>query len=400
MRPGIILQHARERSSDTSLVRSDVTGFIGIVTRDRWPGGAEAGDFFELALSNYSDLMAHPARHFYDPVTRRAVRSFFENGGQTCVLFGLCLESEQDLLTNDPFDVSFFALMDRLRGQEDIGILVMPVLAYLPYTIDERGRVNLPYEPVIKLLLTHCEEMNNRFLILDTPRDLHDLPLTRWVRGFRERVATVACFGALYYPWLMVGDETIPPSGCMAGLYARVDREHGPFGVHWPPANEEIRGVTHPSVEVRHSEAGDLNELGINPILSQPARGVVVWGARTLSQDRRWLHINSRRVVSFISEQLRRDSEWAVFENQRQELWQIIGRMVTSRLDQLWSAGLLAGDRAGSEYMVQCDRETNPPELVDAGYLNVRVMLRPISTAESIVVELRLGSGGSSVGSV
>jgi len=381
------------------LVRSDVTGFIGIVTRDRWPAGAETGDFFELALSNYADLMSHPARHFYDPVTRRAVRSFFENGGQNCILFGLCLESEQDLMVNDPFDVSFYSLMDRLRGQEDIGILVMPVLAYLPYSFDAKGRAQIPYEPVIQLLLSHCEEMNNRFLILDTPGDLHETQLTRWVRELREKMAPVASFGAMYYPWLKAGDELLPPSGCVAGLYARVDRAHAPFGVHWPPANEEVWGITHASVELTHAEAGELNELGINPILAQPARGVVVWGARTLSKDRKWIHINSRRVVSFISEQLRRDAEWVVFENQRPELWQIITRMVSSRLDQLWNAGLLSGDRAGSEYIVQCDREINTPELVDAGYLNVRVMLRPISTAESIVVELRLGSGGSSVGS-
>jgi phage tail sheath protein FI len=87
-------------------------------------------------------------------------------------------------------------------------------------------------------------------------------------------------------------------------------------------------------VPLRWGEGGDLTEAGINPILTQPGRGVVVWGARTLSADQRWMHINSRRIVSYISEQLKRDNEWVVFENQRPELWEIIGRMVRSRLDQ------------------------------------------------------------------
>jgi hypothetical protein len=74
--------------------------------------------------------------------------------------------------------------------------------------------------------------------------------------------------------------------------------------------------------------------------------------------------------------------------------------MVRNRLDQFWGAGLLTGSQAGSEYLVQCDREINPPEVVDAGQINVKVVLRPIGTTESIVVELRLGSAGSDIGSI
>ena len=177
----------------------------------------------------------------------------------------------------------------------------------------------------------------------------------------------------------------------MAGLYTRVEREHQPFGVRWPPANEVLHGVTEPTVEVKWKDSGALTEAGVNPILVQPARGVVVWGARTMSRDPKWIYINSRRIVSYVSEQLRRDSEWVVFENQRPELWAQVTRMVRTRLDSLWSAGLLTGDQAGAEYMVQCDSELNPPALRDAGQINVKVLIRPISTAEYIVVDLKLG---------
>jgi hypothetical protein len=401
LRPGIMIQHARESTRDTGYVRSDVVGFIAVVPAGRWPQDAVRGDYFELPLASYADLLAPNAgKAFFDPVTRRAVQAFFDNGGSNCVLFGLCVESEEDLMVTDPYEVCFFALMDRLREQEDIGLLAMPCLGYLPVEIDAKGEPVVRCQPVMELLLKHCKEMNNRFLILDAPRDLHDRLLYRWVTKLREAVAPVASYGALYYPWLNSGDEVIPPSGPVAGSFARIDRDHSPFGVRWPPANIPLRGVTHPNVPLRWNEAGDLTEMGINPIMQQPARGVVVWGARTLSRDPRWLHINSRRIVSYISEQLRRDSEWVVFENQRPELWEILSRMVRSRLDQLWGAGLLAGSQAGSEYLVQCDREMNPPEVVDAGQVHVRVVLRPISTTENIVVELRLGSAGSDVGSI
>ena len=392
MRPGILVQHSHERSGESKIVRSDVCGFIGVVPEERWPRGAVVGDFLEMALRSYADLSKSEARHFFDPITRRAVKSFFENGGKDCILFGLCIESEEDLMVDDPFEGCFFALLDRLRAEEDLGLLAMPFLATLPIDYDPRTlQATVRCQPLIELLLAHCEEMTHRFLILDPPRDLHDRALTRWVTKFRAENAAIASYGAIYYPWLNNGDETFPPSGAVAGVYARLEDRHKPFGVRWPPANEPLEGVTHPAFELRWAEAGDLTEFGINPILIQPTRGVVIWGARTLSTNPQWLFINTRRIVSYISEQLKRDASWVVFENQRPELWEIVSRMVRSRLDELYGAGLLTGDEANSGYLVQCDRSLNPPEVVNAGQVNIRVLLQPVSTAERIVVDLRLG---------
>ena len=392
MRPGITIQHARARSPDHELVRSDITGFIGIIPKAKWPRGCSKGDFVELPLTSWAELADSPVRKYVDPVTVRAVRSFFINGGELCRLIGLAVEDERDLMTDNPFEVTFHALLDRLRAEEDLGLLAMPVLAYMPITFDRLGRPTVACQPTIELLLDHCREMNNRFLILDTPQDLHDEALLAWVSQLQERMGKKACYGAVYYPWLMDGDDTFPPSGSIAGVYARTEREHEPFGVKWPPANQVLRGVTHPSVPIRWRESDNLIAAHINPILTQPTRGVVVWGARTLSRDPRWMHVNSRRIVSMIAEQVRRDSEWIVFENQRPELWRIVERTVSNRLDMVWSAGLLTGDRARLDYEVQCDKELNPLEVRNAGQINVRIMLRPISTAEFIVVELRLGS--------
>jgi phage tail sheath protein FI len=123
----------------------------------------------------------------------------------------------------------------------------------------------------------------------------------------------------------------------------------------------------------------------------QPGRGVVAWGARTLSADPAWIYINSRRIVGLIAEQLRRDNEWAVFETNDRELWKVLERDVTVRLREFWEAGLIAGTRALPEFSVRCDDETNPLELRDAGGLSVAVALRAVGTTESILVDLRIG---------
>lgn len=391
MRPGITIQHSRDVARSHEVVRSDVTGFIGVVPQTRWPSGVRKGDFLEVKISALPDLARAPAARLVDPVTLRAVRQFFDNGGREARLFGLCIETEDDLMASDPFATVFQGLIDRLREEEDVGILAMPVLAYLPVIFDRRGKPEVRCQPTLELLLEHCYEMNNRFLILDTPRDLHEEPLFQWIEAFRNQNRTIASYGAMYYPWLMDGDAVFPPSGCVAGIYAQVESEEPAFGVRHPPANRVLRGVTHPAVNILWRDSDRYIHAHLNPILTQPARGVVIWGARTLSLDEKWMHVNSRRIVSLIAEQLRRDSEWVVFESQRPEIWEIIRRTVKNRLDDMWAAGLLTGDQAGSEYMVQCDGELNPAEVRDAGQVNVRVTVRPISTAEFIVVDLRLG---------
>lgn len=397
MHPGIIVQHADEVVRETSTVRSDILGVVAVVTKARWPKGGGSGDFLELRVESLGQFERNKGKRLFDAAAQRAVRSFFENGGQICHIFGVLIENEQDLLTVEPKLSIFSALMDRLRGEEDIGLLSMPCLAYLPLTY-EGGLARVGGEGIWGMFLAHCNEMNNRFLIVDPPRDLHDQELKSWVGRFRKQYAKIAAFGAVYYPWLQQGDEEFPPSGAVAGVYARVENANRPFGVGVPPANEILRGITHPSVPLRFRETGDLSEHHINPIISQPARGVVVWGARTLSKEPNWIHINSRRIVSLICEQVRRDTEWAVFENQSPDLWSAITRIVRGRLDQIWGAGLLTGPAAGQEYLVKCDAETNPPDLREVGQVNVLVQLRPISTTEFILVELRLGDSGASGG--
>ena len=124
----------------------------------------------------------------------------------------------------------------------------------------------------------------------------------------------------------------------------------------------------------------------LNPIVGMPGRGVVVWGARTLSHDPRYRFVNTRRVVSAVLEQLRRDSEWAVFEDHRPGLWEVLSRNVRARLEEWWAAGVITG----SGFRVQCDAENNPPEARAAGEVHVRVELQPVSTTEQIVIDLQL----------
>ncbi len=391
MKPGISVQHTALPTRRFGLVRCDIAAILGFIPRGRWPRDAAAGDFVELTLRRPRELLDHPLQRLFDPASRRAVQAFFDNGGDYCQLFGVCIDSEDDLRAAASAQSVLEPLLERLRAEEDIALIAVPGAAYMRFDFTKTGEVTGHADVLYRELLLHCREMANRFLIIDAPRDLHGDALVAWLSQFRGDGNELYSYGAVYYPWLMKGDEIIPPSGSVLGVYARTEREHQPFGVVWPPANVPVRAVTHPSVEMTWVEAGELADHSVNPIVTQPGRGVVVFGARTMSTDYRWEFINSRRIVSMICEQLRRDNEWVVFERNSANIWKILERDVRARLDEFWEKGMLTGKAAGKDYEVRCDAETNPKAEREAGRLNVMVRLRPITTTEHITIDLRLG---------
>lgn len=396
VRPGIYIEHTLQPPRSHGLVRCDVGGIIGFIPRERWPDDASAGDLVEFVFTSPAQIEDHPQGDLIDVPARRAVRSFFENGGEVVHVFAVCLSSIDDLRRPDPVKGPLAPLLHRLEGNEEIAILACPAAASLRVEVSRGGVVRTDADGLYEILLAHCRAVVNRFLVIDAPRGLHDALLARWFETFRASGdPDVRAFGAVYYPWLKRGDEVFPPSGAVMGMFARVEREHGPYGIAWPPANTNLMGATHTEVELDWGEAGIVGDVGVNPLVVQPGRGVVVWGARTMSADQRWTWINSRRVVSMVSEQLRRDNEWAIFEVNDPSLWKVIERDVRVRLDQFHEAGMLAGARNGDQYSVDCNEATNPPALRQQGVLSVAVRLRPVGTTERILIDLRLGSGGA-----
>ena len=88
----------------------------------------------------------------------------------------------------------------------------------------------------------------------------------------------------------------MPPSGHIAGIYARTDATRG---VHKAPANEAVRGAVGLTYRLTRAEQGELNSAGVNCIRFFPDAGIRVWGARTLAeQASEWRYVNVRRLFN------------------------------------------------------------------------------------------------------
>ncbi|MGW5720020.1 phage tail sheath family protein [Amycolatopsis sp. NPDC003865] len=238
-------------------------------------------------------------------------------------------------------------------------------------------------------LVTHCEQLKDRFAVLD-PQDGLDI---EGIQAFREPFDTK--YAALYYPWLVVNDPSTnqfveaPPSGHIIGIYARTDVERG---VHKAPANAVIRGIRltdgiAQDVTKRHQDV--LNPRGINALRFFPGLGQRVWGARTLSSDTSWKYVNVRRLFLFLEESIDEGTQWVVFEPNDESLWALVRQTVANFLTTVWRGGALAGTTADEAFFVQCDRSTMTDDDIANGRLICVIGVAPVFPAEFVIFRIQ-----------
>lgn len=279
-----------------------------------------------------------------------------------------------------------------LEAIDEISMVAVPDLmaAY------QQGAIDLEAVKAVQLgLIAHCELMGDRVAVIDPPPSLN----ARQIRVWRQETAGYdSKYAALYYPWVKTFDPAtgrarlMPPSGHVAGIWARNDSERG---VHKAPANEVVRGAVDLELQITRGEQDLLNPIGVNCIRAFPGRGVRVWGARTMSSDPEWRYLNIRRYFNYLEESILIGTQWVVFEPNDHALWARIRRNISAFLVNEWRSGALFGRRPDEAYYVKCDEETNPPESVDLGRVVCEIGVAPVKPAEFVIFRLSQFSSGS-----
>jgi hypothetical protein len=322
-----------------------------------------------------------------------AINGFFDNGGGKAYVYLMGVQNMACSIRENQADkLGLYAFDD----VDDMALMVAPGLA--PAQQQE--------------MLEHCETRKDRFAILDGPMvSTGDMDIPASDKGY----------GAMYVPWFritrpswFVGDQShlavtgpnrrklqkaggnelyVPPSGHIAGLYARVDGERG---VHKAPANELVLGITGLTQNINRLEQAQYNDRGINVVRAFKDRGIRVWGARTLAtkSDPSWKYINVRRLFIMVEQSIMLGSQWSVFEPNDHTLWKKLTRDVRAYLMRVWRSGALFGQTAEEAFYVKCDDETNPRYLIDAGQVNVQVGICPVKPAEFVVFSIGQWDGG------
>ncbi|HMS82435.1 MAG TPA: phage tail sheath subtilisin-like domain-containing protein [Nitrospira sp.] len=221
--------------------------------------------------------------------------------------------------------------------------------------------------------------------------------------SFRNALTTPNSYGAVYFPWIKALDPTgvsaepilLPPSGYMAGLYARIDASRG---VWKAPAGTEatINGAVGLSINLTDTEQGNLNRISVNCLRRFTTSGIVSWGSRTVSSDPEYKYVPVRRVAIMLRVSIYNGIQWAVFEPNDEGLWSQLRLNITSFMMTLFRQGAFQGATSSQAFFVKCDGETTTQADIDLGIVNVLVGFAPLKPAEFVVVKISQKAGQSS----
>jgi uncharacterized protein len=397
MTPGIYIEEVSTGARPIAAVGTSTAAFLGVAP------AADAHLNEPVAVNNWSQFLREFVREDSKSTPlARAVFGFFNNGGGRCYIVNV---GPGNSIAGDALQRTGITCLEQI---DEIAIVAAPGIADV-----------VSYD----ILLSHCEKLGDRFAILDGPESVGNIDLLKQVgtvqatpAGGEEGEAAektprhkekppsamrprFSGFGAFYFPWITAYDplatQTIvntPPSGHLAGLYARTDATRG---VHKAPANMGLRGALGLTYQVTRVEQGELNRMGVNCIRYFSDAGILVWGARTLAEESsEWRYISVRRLFNMIEESIAEGTRWTVFEPNDERTWKSIERDIRSFLTLLWRNGALKGATPEQAFFVKCDAETNPPEVVDAGRLITEIGIAPVKPAEFIIFRIGQWAGG------
>jgi hypothetical protein len=350
-------------------LRTGVPGFVGFAEA----AGARPGRAVALQRKEeFFERFTAPPEGFLG----EAVRGFFDNGGARCYVSCADPSARQR-------EAALVAALGALAPLEDLDLVAAPDASALAL---EGGRPDAEAAARVgRALIRHCAEHGGRMAILDPPPGRTPETVLAYrhalMAGQGGRVGA-----ALYYPWLKTrGGRLVPPSGHVAGVYARSDAR---VGVHKAPANEELLGVSDLAALLDDAAQAQLNPAGVNCLRAFAGRGIRVWGARTLSGEGDWRYVNVMRLFLTLGRWVELNMTWATLEPNVPRLWVRVQRELGSYLDRLWRAGALRGGVPAEAYYVKCDSETNPPESRELGRVVTEVGLAATAPAEFVVVRI------------
>ena len=385
--PGVYYEEAFEPDAPPQF-RTGVPAFVGCCS-----DGTELPDRGLFSVSRWQQFESHFPWSSESGYLGAAVRGFFENGGQRCVVVAVKERGDLVEALSEPF-----AQGGALEDVEEVDLVCVPD-AMLPVLRNNARDV----QTIQSAALEHCRRSRQRFAILDgLPIGNQDRsgPVTDQWESLPPRE------GALYFPWVSVsapertrrmarppvGVRLVPPCGHVAGVYARVDAA---YGAHKAPANEILEGVVDLEVALDDAEQANLNDKGVNCLRSFTGRGIRVWGARTLSGQRSWRYVNVTRLFLTLTRWMTHRLDDLVFEPHTPRLWDSVRERLSSYCVGLFQQGALKGATAEQAFFVKCDAETNPFEIRESGAIIAEIGLAPVAPAEFIVVHVTLRATGA-----
>jgi phage tail sheath protein FI/enoyl-CoA hydratase/carnithine racemase len=365
--PGVYVEEISFKARSIEGVPTSTAAFIG-PTRTTPPATDSTGHEplrsfldFEQQYGGLDDLQT--AQGSVCNYVAHAARVFFDNGGQRLYIGHVAADAAAE---------EYAAALQALPEAAGISVIAAPGYSARAAAAE-----------IQQALIEHVGQPERfRFAVLDAR------PAATIDEVLAARSSINSSYAAMYYPWVTTQNSVqLPPSGFVCGILARVDTARG---VWRAPANETVNGAVDLQAAIDTHGQERLSAQGINSIRSFPSRGILLWGARTTSEDPLWKYVNVRRYFIYLEQSIYAGLQWVVFEPNGEPLWAGVRQTITNFLLNNWRSGALMGTKPEEAFYVRCDRSTMTQNDIDNGRTIAEIGVAPVRPAEFVIIRIGL----------
>ncbi|MGE0472828.1 MAG: phage tail sheath C-terminal domain-containing protein [Nitrospirales bacterium] len=369
--PGVYIQEIRSADRTIAGVPTSTALLMGTFPKGPQYVATQIRSLRQFA-GTFGDLRNN---HLSSLVTKQ----FFENGGKEIWILSTDVRSSG---TATPF-LKGLSLVSHLPS---FNILLIPETTRLP---------DLETTKVFHAAVSFVEKQRAMYILDPPTKDASGQTVKDLAAWVRSQAGIHHPNVILYFPPLQVRSRlassrtvTIPSSGTMAGLFARLDRTRG---VWKAPAGTEasLQNVVGLEQSLTSQDINLLASANINALKQISSSGYVAWGARTLSTDPEWKYVPVRRLTLFVESSIEKGIQWAVFEPNDEPLWAQIRQSISNFLEAQYRQGAFQGMKPEHAYFVKCGRDTTTPTDQTTGIVNIMVGFAPLKPAEFVILNIK-----------
>ena len=203
-------------------------------------------------------------------------------------------------------------------------------------------------------------------------------------------------YATVYANWMSVYDNYtglqtyVPSSGFVAAKMASTDASVGPWGAPAGFNRGIITDASDIAITPNQRQRDDLYTVNLNPIANFADQGNVIFGQKTLlKKPSAFDRVNVRRTFLYLEKITKKTMQFFLFENNTLFTRTRVINTLTPFFERI------KADDGLYDFMLVCDDRNNTPEVIDQNELVVDIYLKPVRTAEFILVNfsaLRTGT--------
>ena len=198
------------------------------------------------------------------------------------------------------------------------------------------------------------------------------------VTDYRDTVNMNSSYAVMDSGWKYMFDKHndkfrfVPLNGDIAGCCARTDAERDPFFSPGGFTRGQIKGVVKLPFNPKKAERDKLYAKGVNPIVSFPGEGVVMFGDKTqLTKPSAFDRINVRRLFILLEKAIANAARFQLFEFNDEFTRSQFVSIVEPFLRDIQGRGGI------QDFRVICDASNNTPQVVDSNSFRGDIFVKP-----------------------